>query len=87
MGMPAILVPSPNVTNNHQEKNARQLGEAGGAVVLLESECTGEKLYETARTLVSDPKKLAAMSAAQKKMGVPDACGRITDVILGLMNE
>lgn len=87
MGMPAILVPSPNVTNNHQEKNARQLGSAGGAVVLLESECSGRKLYDTAAGLIREPEKLEKMSAAQKKMGVPDACGKITDVILSLMNE
>ena len=36
LGTPALMVPSPYVTNNHQEKNARALEEAGGAAVLLE---------------------------------------------------
>ena len=43
-GTPCILIPSPNVTNNHQEKNARVLEAGGGAVVLLEKDCTPEKL-------------------------------------------
>ena len=44
-GLPCILIPSPNVTNNHQEKNARVLEERKGAVVVLEKDCTPEKLY------------------------------------------
>ncbi len=43
-GTPCIIVPSPNVTNNHQEKNARVLEAGGGAVVLLESECTAARV-------------------------------------------
>ena len=42
-GVPCVLIPSPNVTNNHQERNARVLDQAGGAVVVLEKECTPEK--------------------------------------------
>ena len=41
-------MPSPNVTHNHQEHNARVLADAGGAVMLLERECSGEKLFDTA---------------------------------------
>ena len=53
-GTPCILIPSPNVTNNHQEKNARVLEEAGGAVVVLEKDCTPGKLYELIRSLLAD---------------------------------
>src|SRR5690606_37977055 len=42
LGIPSVLVPSPNVTNNHQEPNARSLADAGAAVMLLEHELTGE---------------------------------------------
>ena len=45
-GTPCILIPSPNVTDNHQEKNARVLESQGGAVVVLEKECTAEGLYD-----------------------------------------
>ena len=55
LGKPAILVPSPNVTNNHQEKNARVLEHVGGAKVLLEGEFTAESLLSDVRALLSDP--------------------------------
>ena len=48
LAAPAILVPSPYVTNNHQEKNARILEQHGGAVVLLEADASGEALYRAA---------------------------------------
>ena len=54
LGTAAILVPSPNVTNNHQEKNARVLEEGGGAVVVLEKDCTAEKMYELIQSLLAD---------------------------------
>ena len=41
LGVPAIIVPSPNVANNHQEHNARVLADVGGAVMLLEKDCSG----------------------------------------------
>ena len=48
---PSILVPSPNVTANHQEKNARVLADQGAAVLLLERDCVENTLYETQRTI------------------------------------
>lgn len=53
-GTPCILIPSPNVTNNHQEKNARVLEAGGGAVVLLEKDCSPEKLYALVKELLAD---------------------------------
>ena len=41
LGVPAVIVPSPYVTNNHQEKNARVLEKAGGAAVVLEQDASG----------------------------------------------
>ena len=84
MGKPAIMVPSPNVTDNHQEKNARQLEKAGGAIVILEGECSGKLLYDTARDLVNDPEKLDKMAAASAGLGVPGATDRIVDIVLNL---
>ena len=60
-GTPCIIIPSPNVTDNHQEKNARVLERNGAAVVLLEQGLTGETLYETARELLNDAPRRAAM--------------------------
>ncbi len=61
-GIPCILIPSPNVTGNHQEKNARVLEAAGGAVVMLERDCTPEKLYAQIRTLLADDKRREQMA-------------------------
>lgn len=81
MGKPAIIVPSPNVAENHQEKNARALEARGGVEVMLESETTGKALYEHASALLADPAKLSSMSQALKALAKPDAIGAIYDCI------
>lgn len=86
LGKPSILVPSPNVTNNHQEKNAREIEKAGGAKMIIESECNGKMLYDTALALVTDRDKLSDMSEYAKKLGKPDSATEITDIILSLIN-
>ena len=83
LGMPALLVPSPNVTNHHQEKNARLLESLGAAKVLLEGEFDARGLYDAAKALLNDGASLGAMSAAMRNSGVPDAAERIADLILG----
>jgi UDP-N-acetylglucosamine--N-acetylmuramyl-(pentapeptide) pyrophosphoryl-undecaprenol N-acetylglucosamine transferase len=83
-GKPAIFVPSPNVTDNHQEKNARILEARGGAVVLREGECDGDSLYRTAKELLGDRQRLEAMGRAVQEMAVPDSAQRILDIILEL---
>ena len=82
LGKPAIIVPSPNVTNNHQEKNARVLERAGGAKVLLEGEFDAASLYGEIRTLLADKEKLEAMREAMLSLAVPDATDRICGIIL-----
>lgn len=84
LGKPAILVPSPNVTNNHQEKNARVLEKAGAAVLIPESEITPDKLLGSVSLLLSRPETLEAMSEQMKKIGVADATEKIADIVLGL---
>ena len=80
-GTPCIMVPSPNVTDNHQEKNARVLEHHGAAVVLREDDCDGDRLYETAKELLSDAEKLRAMRMAAGKLAVVDSAERIYGVI------
>lgn len=84
MGKPCVLVPSPNVTNNHQEKNARVLENAGGAVVLVEAGLTSQKFTETVTELIKDDVRLNDMAEAMKVAAPADATERITDVVLGL---
>lgn len=85
MGKPVILVPSPNVTNNHQEKNARVIENAGGAKVLLEGEFDAAQLLDTVRTMLADSAALSAMAAAMKGLAVPDSAEKITEIVLGLV--
>lgn len=84
MGKPVIIVPSPNVTNNHQEKNARVLEKAGGAVVLKEGEFDEDSLLAKIRELVCEKDKLSEMSAAMRSLAAPKACDAICDIILEL---
>ena len=80
-------MPSPNVTDNHQEKNARILEQHGGAVVLRESECDGDRLYTEARALLNNPERLSAMGRAVETMAVPDSAEKIYEIILELARE
>lgn len=81
---PCIMVPSPNVTDNHQEKNARVLEARGAAMVLREEECDGDRLFEMVQTLLADPEKMASMRHALHQMAVVDAAERIYSTIMEL---
>ena len=84
MGKPCVLVPSPNVTNNHQEKNARVLEKAGGAVVLVENGLTAGRFRDTVMELIGNEERLNTMAEAMCKAAPADATERITDVVLSL---
>ncbi len=84
MGKPCVLVPSPNVTNNHQEKNARVLERAGGAVVLVEAGLTAEQFTKTVMELIGDDERLNRMAQAMLQAAPSDAAERMTDVVLRL---
>ena len=85
MGKPAIIVPSPNVTNNHQEKNARVLEKAGGAKVMLEGQFDADSMLAEIRDLLADENKLDEMSKVMAALAVPDACDKICDTILEIV--
>ena len=84
LGKPAVMVPSPYVTNNHQEKNCRILERHGGAVVMLEPELTGEALYETARDILADSEKRSAMSRGMASLGILDATEHIYETVMAI---
>lgn len=81
---PCIVVPSPNVTGNHQEKNARLWEQRGAVAVLREADCDGDVLYDMVTELVHSPEKLHAMESALREMAVLDAAERIYQTILEL---
>ena len=84
LGVPAVIVPSPYVTNNHQEKNARVLEEAGGAAVLLEKDATGQALFQTACAILHDGERRTGMEKAMASLGIRDATERIYQTVLEL---
>ena len=84
LGVPALIVPSPFVTNNHQEKNARVLEAAGGADMLREQDSSGQELYRRTCSILRDEARRAKMEAAMAELGIPDAADRICATILEL---
>ena len=83
-GKPAILVPSPNVTADHQTANARHLERAGGAVVIPDAELTHERLDSEVRALLADPERMRRMGEAAFAWARPDAAAMIADDLLRL---
>lgn len=69
LGIPSILIPSPNVTNNHQEANARWLEREDAAVLLPEKELTGERLAGEIEAVMGNPAKRRRMAESARRMG------------------
>ena len=84
MGKPAILIPSPNVTDNHQEKNARVLEAIGGAKVILENEISPQRLHDDIKSLISDSDTLDEMAANMRKMAFYNSAEQIANEIMAL---
>ncbi len=82
---PAVLVPSPNVTANHQEKNARVLSDQGAAVLLREADCGEDALYDEAALLLRERDRRERMTAALKAMAVPNAGEKIYETLREIM--
>jgi UDP-N-acetylglucosamine--N-acetylmuramyl-(pentapeptide) pyrophosphoryl-undecaprenol N-acetylglucosamine transferase len=81
-GKPAVLVPSPNVTADHQTKNARHFEAAGGAVVVPEAEIS--RVPAVVRELLADAARLAAMGEAMRRAARPDAAEVIAEELIAL---
>ena len=86
-GTPCVLIPSPNVTDNHQEKNARALEAQGAAVVLLEKDCTAQRLYEEISDLLENTQRYKAMEKALYAVAVPDSAERLCAVMEQLVKK
>lgn len=82
MGKPAILIPSPNVAENHQEYNAGLQQKRGAAVMITEAELTETLFLDTVFALMSDRERLKRMSEASAALAVSDASERFADLIM-----
>ncbi|MDR2806201.1 MAG: undecaprenyldiphospho-muramoylpentapeptide beta-N-acetylglucosaminyltransferase [Dysgonamonadaceae bacterium] len=80
LGKPVILVPSPNVAEDHQTKNAQALVRKGAAILIPDQEAV-EKLVPEALQIVQDDAKLKALSDRILKLALPDAANKIVDEI------
>lgn len=84
-GLPAILIPYPYAAENHQEKNARVLEEAGAARVILDRELDGRRLFQEIAELLSSRERLEAMARASRRLGKPDAVWEIVAMVEGVV--
>jgi UDP-N-acetylglucosamine--N-acetylmuramyl-(pentapeptide) pyrophosphoryl-undecaprenol N-acetylglucosamine transferase len=81
-GLPAVLVPYPHASADHQSTNARWMADAGAAVVVRDAELTPERLRSEVDAIALDPERLAAMSAASAALARPDAARDIAAEVL-----
>lgn len=82
---PSILVPSPNVTANHQEKNAKVLADKGAAVLLNEENCVEDTLYQTVETLIRETQRRENMTKALASLGQEDPGEKIYETLISLL--
>jgi UDP-N-acetylglucosamine--N-acetylmuramyl-(pentapeptide) pyrophosphoryl-undecaprenol N-acetylglucosamine transferase len=87
LGCPAILIPSPNVTHNHQMKNALDLEKAGAALVIPENDLHPNNFVGSIDHILLDKSYAQTMSAASKSLGVPDSSDRVIKVMLDICKQ
>jgi UDP-N-acetylglucosamine--N-acetylmuramyl-(pentapeptide) pyrophosphoryl-undecaprenol N-acetylglucosamine transferase len=83
-GKPAILVPSPNVTADHQTANAEHFALGGAAVLVPDADLTPTRLRQEVATLLGDHERRERMAAAARMLARPDAAAVIADSLLEL---
>jgi UDP-N-acetylglucosamine--N-acetylmuramyl-(pentapeptide) pyrophosphoryl-undecaprenol N-acetylglucosamine transferase len=81
-GRPAVLIPYPYATADHQTANARFMEQAGAAIVIPDRELTPARLAQEVGRLLADPSRLAAMARASETMARPNAASEIAHEIL-----
>jgi len=85
VGKPSVLIPSPNVTGNHQYYNAKVFRDAGAAIMLEEKELSGSDIYDLAMKLKQNPERLKEMAENAEKLAIFDATQRIYDKITSMI--
>ncbi len=83
-GRPAVLIPYPYATADHQTENARWMEQAGAAVVVPDAELTPARLAQEVGRLLADPGRLASMSRASASLARPDAARTIASEVLAV---
>lgn len=82
---PAILIPYPYAAEDHQTHNARVFADAGGALVLAQSELSGQILQETVLELLRCPSRLNEMATKVKNLAMIDSAERLANLVRNLL--
>lgn len=85
-GLPAVMIPLKFAAENHQEKNARTLENAGVGIVVLDNNIDSDKFFRDLNSLLGNPEKLKVMSTKSKELGNPNANEAILKEILSLVH-
>lgn len=86
VGKPVILIPSPNVSEDHQTKNAESLSKKGAAILIKDSEAESV-LFDYLSELIADDRLCSELSEKIKKLAIPDASDRIAEEVIKLMKK
>lgn len=86
IGKPAVFVPSPNVAEDHQTKNAMALVRKDAALLVPDSEAV-TALFPVVEQLLADPARMQRMAANIKALGIADSADRIVDELLAVVQE
>ena len=81
-GRPALLIPYPHATGDHQTTNARWMADGGAAVVLDDRDLTPERLKEETMSLLADEQRLEEMAVASRRLAKSDAAKRIAAEVI-----
>jgi UDP-N-acetylglucosamine--N-acetylmuramyl-(pentapeptide) pyrophosphoryl-undecaprenol N-acetylglucosamine transferase len=84
VGKPCILIPSPNVSEDHQTQNAKVLSQAGAAILIADNQAK-EKLKDAVFELITNEKHCDEMSINVKRLALPNAAKAIADEVVKLM--
>ena len=87
MGKPAIFIPYPHATENHQEYNAKELVDKNAAEWILEKDLAEDVFLHKIRHLLKDENKLKELKENARKLGKPNACEDIYQEVLKLLNK
>ncbi len=87
LGRPSILIPSPNVTHNHQEYNARSIAKKGAAIIITEREISNNIVSDTVNKLIENKEKLNQMSYRAKEIAIADGTKRICEIVAELSKK
>ncbi|MFQ5990777.1 MAG: undecaprenyldiphospho-muramoylpentapeptide beta-N-acetylglucosaminyltransferase [Candidatus Methylomirabilales bacterium] len=87
VGKPALLIPFPFATNDHQRGNAEVVTSVGGARLILDRDLTGDRLALELQELLDDPTALTAMGRAAQSLGRPQAASHLADLVCQLAGK